>query len=334
VIKSILNLNHHHLQTQPYTSFSFTMSSTPYTLLDAQTPISELIQAKPIPQAVFDTVSSEMTGYALSQHLQNFSLGLFFIDTDLVEQHPSQREVLSSYVDKLVEDFEQSQILRMEQYGVAIGLGEGWEGLKNNSGVTYRITSSSPCVDTLRGSDGGAIAQVIRGGHRTEAVRRLSQKPDMSEENYWCYLVLLPGKCSYHFYCDCYFHNILFLATNRLPYPVLMDYSCLGNIELRSQPNSVNREAFNCVQVVERLYSSMEPSTSDKITLFLKRHKEDKSKTLNEKKINGLKRLVKYKEAVPHLVRLLQGGGGVWSGDCEAVFSALVKCKVEKVRSI
>ena len=158
---SILNLNHHHLQTLTLTSSSFTMSSSSYTLLDSQLPIAGLGQAVPVPLNVFQAVSSEMTGNALSLNILHFSLGLFFIDVNLVEQHPTQRVVSSGYVNKLMSDFEKSNILRTGSPGVVIGLGEGWNALKNTGGVMYRITDSSPCLELLRTSPGGPIAQVI-----------------------------------------------------------------------------------------------------------------------------------------------------------------------------
>ena len=144
--------------------------------------------------AVLQAVFSEMTGNVLSNNISHFSLGLFYINTDLVEQHPAQRAISSSYVDELVQDFEQTNILRTECPGVVIGLNGGWKNLKNTGGAIYRISSSSSCIDMLRGTSGGPIAQVIRGGHRTEAIRCFSGKPDMSDENYWCYNVLLPSR--------------------------------------------------------------------------------------------------------------------------------------------
>jgi hypothetical protein len=42
---------------------------------------------------------------------------------------------------------------------------------------------------------------------------------------------------------------------------------------------------------------------------------------------------MKYEEAVPEVIRLLQGGGAVWTGDCEAAYTQLARCRVEKVRN-
>ena len=100
----------------------------------------------------------------------------------------------------------------------------------------------------------------------------------------------------------------------------------MDNLVKRVLPNSPNRDCFNYVQVVDKLYST--PFSSNKIRLFLKHHNEAIGSSI---KINGLCHLLKYKEAVPHLLQLLQGGGGVWGGNCEAAYQALVRWKVEKV---
>ena len=66
--------------------------------------------------------------------------------------------------------------------------------MKNNRGDTYRITASSPIIKNLRLSGEGPIAQVIRGRHRTEVARRLSDQPETANEGFWLYRVLLPSK--------------------------------------------------------------------------------------------------------------------------------------------
>lgn len=172
------------------------MSSTLYTLLNSAQSTAGLGQATPVSPAVIQTLSAQMTGKALSDHLGHFSLGYFYIDGELLEQHPTQRAVNSEYVDTLVELFQSGTIQRTENAGVVIGLGEGWNKLKNTGEVVYRISKDSPMLKDLSIGSGGAIGQVIRGGHRTEAVRRLSKMPDMGEEGYWYYQVLVPSKCS------------------------------------------------------------------------------------------------------------------------------------------
>ena len=76
------------------------------------------------------------------------------------------------------------------------------------------------------------------------------------------------------------------------------------------------------------IYSSFisDELTSANIRHLVNRHNDLVSKT----KINGLRNILKYKEAVPHLLRLLQAGG-IWSLNCETAYAALAKCRVEKV---
>lgn len=175
------------------------MSSTLYTLLSTAQSTAGLKQADPVSATLIENISAQMTGKALSDNLGYFSLGFFYIDAELLEQHPTQRPVNSVYVDKLVSLFESGTIQRSENAGVVIGLGEGWNKLKNIGPIAYRITQDCSLVDDLSIGSGGAIGQVIRGGHRTEAVRRLSQMPEMGEEGYWYYQVLVPSKCSHYY---------------------------------------------------------------------------------------------------------------------------------------
>lgn len=44
----------------------------------------------------------------------------------------------------------------------------------------------------------------------------------------------------------------------------------------------------------------------------------------------GFRNLLRFREVIPHLVRLLNAGG-IWMVDCEDAYSALVKCRVEQV---
>ena len=67
-----------------------------------------------------------MTRKALSDHLAHFTFRNFYIDTELLKQHPIQRPINSVYVDNLVETFEFKIIQRTENVGVVIRLEEGW----------------------------------------------------------------------------------------------------------------------------------------------------------------------------------------------------------------
>lgn len=44
----------------------------------------------------------------------------------------------------------------------------------------------------------------------------------------------------------------------------------------------------------------------------------------------GFLNLLRFREVVPHLVRLLRAGG-IWTMNCEAAYVALQKCRVEQV---
>lgn len=169
-----------------------TVQLSQYTLLDST---HGLVPAMAVPQNIIQYIVSEMTGKALSDYLQFFNLGGFYIDADLLEQHGTQRELDLVYVDKLRDEFENGIMQRSENAGVVIGLGEGWKELKNVGGKAYRITKDCPLLSQL--SVGGKIGQVIRGGHRTGAVRQMDES-----EQYWYYQVLLPSKCFILIYPD------------------------------------------------------------------------------------------------------------------------------------
>lgn len=108
-----------------------------------------------------------------------------------------------------------------------------------------------------------------------------------------------------------------------------MDFSCIDNIIKHTLQNSVNRETFNYSQMVEHLYKCTDGSSSTKIAKLLKRH-NDKN-TIQTFKITSFRHVLKYREAVPYLVQLLSAGGGVWTGDCEPAYGALMRCRVGKV---
>lgn len=68
---------------------------------------------------------------------------------------------------------------------------------------------------------------------------------------------------------------------------------------------------------------------TDKIRQLVKHHHEQ----VSSMKITSFRHVLKFKEAVPHLVRLLHAGG-VWTVNCESAYAALVKCRVERVYQI
>jgi hypothetical protein len=84
-------------------------------------------------------------------------------------------------------------IHRAEHPGVVIGLGEGWWWMKKTIPRNIYISTSSPHLDLLTATLGGPIAQVIRGNHRSQAIKRYSNRKICPGENFWYYEVLVPG---------------------------------------------------------------------------------------------------------------------------------------------
>jgi len=298
------------------------MSSSSFKLLDGEWPI--LGQAPAVPASVLDEITSKSLGDGITGNLGYLSLGLFYIDVDLVEPHCSQRGVSSDHVRKLAEDFNDRGIFRAENSGVVIGLGDGWMQMKNPGPHTIKIATDSKYLHHLSLAPGGPIAQVIRGGHRTAAIKRHAASLDDPTEAYWLYTVLVPGEFLSLFV---YLHYlIIFQVTNTLPPSLLNDYSCLDNLERSYLPNSYHRTTSNYADVAATLYASSDhPSTiTSKLNCVLKRN------AVSKVKITSFKHMLKFRSVVPHLVRLLNAGG-VWTIDCETAYAALVKCRVEKV---
>lgn len=169
------------------------LSPASYKLLDGVWPV--LDNFPQVPSHVIDRITSDASGTAITNNLQYLSIGLFLIDTDLLKPHLTQRPVDQDHVVELKDSFQSNGILRTESPGVVIGLGEGWLQMRNSSPQLYRITKTSPHLNLLAAQPGGPIAHVIRGGHRTEAIRSFAMHPDngIPEENFWYYNVLAPG---------------------------------------------------------------------------------------------------------------------------------------------
>jgi hypothetical protein len=171
---------------------SSTSLVTPYQLLTGEWPVLEA--ASPIPDQILEAITLDKSSHALCTHIQYLNLGYFYIDADLVVSHSSQRPIISDHAENLKKDFEDQNPLRDAFPGVVIGLGNGWNNMKNTGPVKYKITKDFPFLSKLSDKSNGPIAHVIRGGHRTEAIRRFSALPGKLEENYWLYQVLLPSK--------------------------------------------------------------------------------------------------------------------------------------------
>src|SRR6202044_3171792 len=134
------------------------------TSLNAPWPI--LDQAPPVPPQIINTIMNEANGTTFSCLTGYFSLGFFYIQTGLLEPHPTQRPLSHSHVISLKNDFDTKGVNRTDNPGVVIGLGQGWNHLKNNSGEVYRIDTTCPHLHLLTQPGNMNIGQIIRGNHR------------------------------------------------------------------------------------------------------------------------------------------------------------------------
>ena len=163
------------------------------TLLEGDWPILGRAEGNPVD--LFTQIKKEALGTAITTNFNYLNLGLFLISTELLDPHPVQRKTNLGHVQTLKNDFIYRGIFRLENPGVVIGLGDGWlDMLRGHKHGHIRITSTSPHLARLASSPNGKIGQVIRGGHRTQAVYELSKSPPFFDQAYWAYNVLIPGK--------------------------------------------------------------------------------------------------------------------------------------------
>ena|SRR5271168_3973450 len=87
-------------------------SSSPYKLLEGNWPILEPVSA--VSASVIEAIASEGLGSSITSNIKYLSLGYFYIDAELVEQHPCQRPLSFSHVTKLKHEFETKGIFREE----------------------------------------------------------------------------------------------------------------------------------------------------------------------------------------------------------------------------
>ena len=160
-------------------------------MFDGQWPI--LNMPTPYTDQVYKAIQADRTGNAITIHNNYLSLGTYFLHTSLLELHPTQRKPDLNHVNSLKEDFKKMGIDRLGHPGVVIGLGNGWNIMKNTTAYTYMISPSCPHLSQLSGGENGKIGQVIRGGHRTEAVKKYAEEMGEPEAGYWAYNVLIPG---------------------------------------------------------------------------------------------------------------------------------------------
>lgn len=163
-------------------------------MLTGDWPVKGLVEANSYPR-ILEEIRQEANGSAITKHNAYFSLGLFYIDTPLLVQHAVQRPTTIGNVENLVVKLETEGIRREENPGAIIGLGEGWYNMKKNMPGRMLIHTTSPHLHHLQKTTGGPIGEVIRGGHRTAAIRNISAKNKNPGMNYWIYEVLVPGMC-------------------------------------------------------------------------------------------------------------------------------------------
>lgn len=169
-----------------------------YRMLEGEWPV--LQRANPVSAKIIDQIKLDANGSTITTHIAYLSLGHFFINTDLLEPHHTQRPLDQNHVLNLRNDFGDMGILRVDHPGVVIGLGDGWNDMKNNTPNHYMISPSSPHLNLLSTTAGGPIAQIIRGKHRTAAIKSLSKASSNPSQNYWFYQVLLPSMSFSYFF--------------------------------------------------------------------------------------------------------------------------------------
>lgn len=185
-------------QTLHYTSV---MAEVNYYPLAGEWPV--LKKAERVSKEIMNKIRNEGTGISLTNNIEYFSLGYFFIDTVLLGQHPTQRSLDYNHVATLEKEFERVGCNCAEHPGVVIGLGEGWYDMKKTDPKPIRIATSSPHLGRLRTSEDGVIGQIIRGGHRTAAIKLYTNRRNLSHKCCWYYQVLIPCTGCLFFSLEC-----------------------------------------------------------------------------------------------------------------------------------
>jgi hypothetical protein len=168
------------------------MSLPTHITLEDKWPV--LDSATPCSDAVFDAIKTAADGEIITTKIGYLSLGNFYIPTSLLESHPTQRTLNKGHVANLKQAFINPGIHRDENPGVIIGLGDGWNMMKNSGPLPYMIPSTWAHLSQLSKVSDGPIGQVICGGHRTEAIKQYSDESNNPEENYWLFTILISGK--------------------------------------------------------------------------------------------------------------------------------------------
>jgi hypothetical protein len=118
--------------------------------------------------------------------------------------------------------------------------------------------------------------------------------------------------------------------TNHLPHAILLDFSCIDNLETKVLKDSYHRTCLNYAWNSENIYQNFHESfnTNYKIRYIVRGGSNGPTNNSNIK--NGIRHIIKFQEVVPHLVRLLHSGG-IWTIDCDEAYMALVRCRIEQV---
>jgi hypothetical protein len=99
------------------------MSPASYRMLDGDWPVLE--QANRVPLAVYDLITAEGNGSAITSNLGFFLLGKFYIGTALLVPHSTQHAINTEHADELVKSVQTVGSFCTESPGVVIGLSKG-----------------------------------------------------------------------------------------------------------------------------------------------------------------------------------------------------------------
>jgi len=107
----------------------------------------------------------------------------------------------------------------------------------------------------------------------------------------------------------------------------------LDNVLTPLLEDTYHRLSSNYAYMAQFIYESQVDSTisTAQILKLIKRNPDDDTGTKTEVQIPSLRHLLKFKRAVPLLIRLFNAGG-IWvTTESEKAFAVLVKCKIEDV---
>ena len=95
--------------------------------------------------------------------------------------------------------------------------------------------------------------------------------------------------------------------------------------------NSYHRTCLAYAEMASYIYQLTAHPTIISTKIFNMVRRSQEKSTIQQFK--NFTNLLKFKEVVPHLLRLLRAGG-IWLVKCEKAYGALVKCRIEQVCQI